>query len=342
MRALFDLTHPADVHFFKHLIWLLQKRGHKVLVASRDKDVEIELLEAIGIAHVCLSRKGAGLMGMGLELLTRNAMMLNLARRFRPDILVGATGVSVGPIGALLHVPRIFREENEHGWLVRAMGVPFATYVMTGTGYRKELGPRHVRYRGTWVQTYLAPQYFHPCPDHVHAAGIDPTRPYIVLRLVSWGATHDFGLRGAETKDILEVVSRLSRFGRVIISCEGPLPESLQSHRNPVPVQHIHDLLASASLCLGEGGTMAAEAAVLGVPSVYCNPLFVGYMDALERDYGLARSARSLPEGLRLAERLLARPNLREEWRQKRQKLLSDSEDIVMFMHNLLRKALSS
>jgi predicted glycosyltransferase len=41
LRVLIDIGHPAHVHFFKNTIWNLEKKGHKVMVVSRDKDVVV-------------------------------------------------------------------------------------------------------------------------------------------------------------------------------------------------------------------------------------------------------------------------------------------------------------
>ena len=30
MKILIDIGHPGHVHFFKHAVWELQKRGHEV------------------------------------------------------------------------------------------------------------------------------------------------------------------------------------------------------------------------------------------------------------------------------------------------------------------------
>ena len=35
MRVLFDIVHPAHVHFFKHMIWELEKRGHQTRIGRR-------------------------------------------------------------------------------------------------------------------------------------------------------------------------------------------------------------------------------------------------------------------------------------------------------------------
>ena len=78
MRILVDINHPAHVHLFKNLIWLLQRRGHHVRVTARQKDVTCDLLDALGIKYVCLSRIGSGLVALGKELLTRYARLFAL------------------------------------------------------------------------------------------------------------------------------------------------------------------------------------------------------------------------------------------------------------------------
>ena len=51
MKVLFDLGHPAHVHYFKNLIKLLKKHGHKVLVIARKKDVTQKLLKNYKIPY---------------------------------------------------------------------------------------------------------------------------------------------------------------------------------------------------------------------------------------------------------------------------------------------------
>jgi predicted glycosyltransferase len=336
MRVLFDIMHPAQAHFFKHLIWLLQREGHAVLITARQKDVTTDLLDAFGMEYVCLSRRRAGLIGMGRELLERYVRLLRVARRFRPDVLVEQAGVSIGPVGAVLGIPRVVLENAEHAWLQQLLGLPFATQIFTDSPYLKDFGRRHKRFRGIWVQSYLAPQYFQPDAQKLRPFGVGPNQSYIVLRTVSWAAAHDIGLHGSSESDVGAVADRLSRFGRVLISSEDPLPESLGAYRNPVPVQYMHDLLAYASLYIGEGGTMAAEAAVLGTPAVFCNPLRTGNLLVLEKQYGLLYNTNSLLEGVGIAEELLRQDGLRQRWQEKRGALLDDSDDIVRFMYRLV------
>ena len=44
-RILFDVGHPAQVHQFKHLYWLLEKNGWECLFVAKDKDITKYLLD---------------------------------------------------------------------------------------------------------------------------------------------------------------------------------------------------------------------------------------------------------------------------------------------------------
>ncbi len=339
MKVLFDIVHPAQVHFFKNAIWQLQDRGDEVMVTSRKKDIAIDLLGALGIEYTCISDKGSNLVSMGWELVTRTIKLIKIARRFKPDVMVARVGHSVGPAGKLLGIPTVIYDDMEHAKLQATIGMTFATYICTGLGYYRDFGKRHMRFRGSPVLSYLGPNCFEPDPRPLRKAGLNHDEPYIFMRTVSWGASHDIGRSGAGESDLQEAVERLSRFGRVIISSEEPLPESLAGYVSPVPVDQMHNLLAFASLCLVEGGTMAAESAVLGVPAICLGTYDFGYLRALENDYGLIYRPGSMKGAIEKAEELLAQPDLKEAWQKKRKKMLAESDDVVEFMLKMIDRA---
>jgi len=339
MKILFDFVHPAQVHFFKNAIWRLQQRGDEVMVTAREKDVTIELLKAFGIKHTCISKKGSNMLAMGVELLARDLKLIKIARKFRPDVMVARVGVSVGPVGKLLGVPTVIYDDMEKAKLQAAIGMTFATYICTGLGYYRDFGKRHVRFAGPPVLAYLGPNYFQPDPEPLKKAGLDPEDRYIFVRTVSWGASHDIGKTGSSEGQLNKIIDRLSKFGRVIISSEEPLGEAFRRYENPAGVDQMHNLLAFASLCLVEGGTMAEEAAVLGVPAVCLGTYDFGYLRALENDHEMIYRPGSLDKALDMAEELLSKPDLKQIWRQKQQRLLNESDDVTEFMIEMVDRA---
>ena len=339
MKILIDLVHPAQVHFFKHCIWQLQQRGDAVLVTARKKDVALDLLDALGIEYTCISEKGSTLLSMGWELVTRTIRLFNIARRFKPDVMVARVGHSVGITGKMLGIPTVIYDDMEHARLQAFIGMTFATYICTGLGYYRDFGKRQVRFRGSPVLSYLGPGYFTPDAEPLRKAGLDPDRPYIFIRTVSWGASHDVGRAGTSQSQLTEAIEKLSKFGRIIISYEDELPENLKQYANPVDVDQMHNLLAFASLCLVEGGTMAAEAAVLGVPAICLGTYDFGYLRALENEYGLIFRPGSLKKAVEIAEELINRNDLKEAWKEKQQKMLSESDDVAQFMIDMIDRA---
>jgi hypothetical protein len=336
MKVLVDLVDTGQVQFFHPIIKRLIADGHTLKVTARDKDLTLDLLDKYGINYTCLSRMGKGLWGLCRELVGRDIKLLRIARRFRPDVMLAQTGVSVCLTGTLLRIPTIVLEEAEHAKLQRMISLPFATRIMTGTGYLCDHGSKQRRFRGIWVQSYLSPEFFHPSREPLEKAGVDPDEPYIILRTVAWEAAHDVGHKSMDEASLREAISRLEPYGRVLISSEKPLPESLKSYGNPVPTEQVHHLLAFARLYIGEGGTMAAEAAVLGTPAIFCSPLRCGYLVALEKDYDLLSQAQTFQEGLAIAETLLQREDLTRQWDQKCRRLWDQTDDIVQFTCELL------
>ena len=84
MRILFDIAHPAHVHFFKNPARILQNRGHEILFTSREKDIALNLLDELDIEHKpisSLSKKG-NLVGFATELIKRDISLLRIANNF--------------------------------------------------------------------------------------------------------------------------------------------------------------------------------------------------------------------------------------------------------------------
>jgi hypothetical protein len=94
----------------------------------------------------------------------------------------------------------------------------------------------------------------------------------------------------------------------------------------------IHDLLAYARMYVGEGTTMASEAAMLGVPGIYINTRVDGYVNELSRKYGLIHHFQQSQPAVEKAIQLAGTPDLPAEYQQKRQRMLADKIDVTAWM----------
>lgn len=332
MRVLVDIKHPAEVHFFRHLIERLLGRGDQVLVTAHYKPRVAELLDAFGIGHVRLSAAWPTPAGIAAAVALRTARMLPLARRFRPDVMVARVGVEIGAVGRVLGVPAISFDENEYASFQLALSSRLAHHVCTGMGYERPLGAKQVRFRALPQFTYTHPARFQPDLDRLRGNGFDPEEPYVVFRLNDWRAVHDIGRRGASERAALELVRALSEHATVIASRRGGLPPSFKPYVHPVPPDRVLDLLAFARLYIGEGGSMAAEAACLGTPAIWISSIRCGYLNVLTRRYGLVEQISDMEEVRARAIRHLTEPSMREAAQRAHRRLLADSEDPLEFM----------
>jgi predicted glycosyltransferase len=144
------------------------------------------------------------------------------------------------------------------------------------------------------------------------------------------------GFRFKDQSEILGFIKDLSEYGRVFISSEIKLPKNIQSYELKIPYELVHDLIAHCSLYFGEGATMASEAAVLGVPSVFVSTLRLGYLDELQEKYGLVHSYSNQAEALPKVKELLSSSGTKAEWGRRRVKMLKDKIDVSRFISDLI------
>lgn len=307
MRVLVDLLHPAHVHVFRHVRERLLEAGHEVLVTVRDKDVTVDLLRRFGIDHHVLSSQGRGSAQLAAELGVRTAKLVAIARRFRPDVMVGIMGPSIAIAGRLLKVPSVVFYDTELASITNRWVYPLATAVCTPDCYSDEIRGRHIRYPSYHEFAYLHPDQFTANPDVLVAAGL--AEPFAVVRYVSWDASHDRGKTGLPEVEKIRLVETMAERLQVVVSSEGRLPSALERFRLRSDPSDIHHVLAQASVVVGESGTMNSEAAVLGTPAILFGPHEAGVFDDQER-YGLLHRVRSydVDEALAVVDTVLAAP----------------------------------
>lgn len=338
-RVLVDIGHPAHYHVFKHLARQAVAEGHDVRFTIREKDVTKALMEHDGVPYLSTGAPSKGVRLLG-EMLRRDAVLAREARRLKADYLLGVCNMMVAQASRLAPGKSIVLDDTEHQRLAQRLGYPFCHEYWTPTWYALDHGRKQVRYRGYHEVAYLHPRLFTPDPEVARKAGVLPGRKNVVVRIVSWGAHHDVGVKGKlGPEQWLRIVRSLSEVANVLVSAEGVFPPKLASQGFKAHPSDMHHVLAACDLVLGEGATMVSEAAVLGVPAVYVNPLPIGYI-ADQARFGLAWSASDPAaqeaEILAAAHRMLAMGG--PERKAARQALLAECDDLTdLLVRRILR-----
>jgi len=334
LKLLFKINTPGAVHTWRDVIRTLEDKGHEVTILARDYGGTVELLDKYGFRFRPLNAIKSKYLKI-FEIVLHIREGWKLSNEFKPDIIMGF-GVDAALVGALCRKPSIVFTDSEPLPVQHFLNRLLATAILTPSCFRKDLGKKQVRLAGYKECAYLHPNYFQPDSSIYDELGISATEKYVVLRFNAFDAFHDIGKQGFSLADKYCLVRELEKRCRVFISAEGSLPQDLECYKLPILYERIHHALYFAQLVVADTQTLTTEAAVLGTPSIRCNN-FVGTNDMgilieLEQKYDLIYCFRDSQKAIQKAVELASRPDLKQEWAIKRQRLLADKIDVTQFM----------
>ncbi|MDI6401688.1 DUF354 domain-containing protein [Balneolaceae bacterium ANBcel3] len=336
MKIFIDIGHPAHVHYFKNFYRIMSQQGHEFLIIARDKEISQQLLDSYEIPYLSRGKGRKSTFGKLVYLLKANMLLLKNALSFKPDLFLSFSSPYAAQVSSILRKPHIAFDDTEHARLGRMMYRPFTDLVLSPESYKGKLSQKQTLFKGYMELCYLHPNYFKPDPTVLQMLGVEEGERYIVLRFVSWNATHDSGHSGISLENKRVTVKEFSKYGRVFISSEEQLPKELQPYRISIPPDKMHDVLNYATLFFGESATMASESAVLGTPAIYLDNEGRGYTDDLERSYGLVHNFTESPQDQEKAIQkgidLLQNRNIKLESMANRKRLLEEKIDVTDFL----------
>ncbi len=341
MRLLFIINTPSQAHTWHHVINRMLEKGHEIKILARDYGPTIELLNLFGFR--CETFKPWGtrawrLLGAVGHLQT----CYRLVGGFSPTVVVGF-GLDAAITASRLNKPCIVFIDDEHTYLQNRLTCMLTHATITPDTFRKTLGRSHIRINSYKELAYLHPDLFKPDISIFDQLKIDKSEKYVVLRFNLFDAIHDIGIHGFSFSDRLRVAEELGKHARVFIVPEGVLPKELARYRLSIPVDRMHDVLNYAQLIVGDSGTMTTEAAVLGTPAVRFRPpagesTISRSFGELEQRYDLIYTFQSVDAVIRKAVELIAKPGLKEDWDQKRKKMLEDKVNLTEYLVNALEE----
>lgn len=342
MRYLFYLGHPAHFHLFKNLIPQLKSAGHETKVLIKKKDILEQLLNDSGwdYTNIMQGERGNSKFRIAMSLIKRDWSILRIAKKFKPDLMMG-TSTELNQVGRLLGIPSINVNEDDASAvpLFAKLGYPFATRILAPEccdcgkwNYKK------IAHKSYHELAYLHPDHF--TPDHAVVEKYNLGERFYILRFAMLNAHHDSGRTGITTAIAAKIIALLEPSGKVFITSERKLEPQFEKYRIAIPPLEIHNALYYASMYIGDSQTMAAEAGVLGTPSIRFNDFVseLSYLEELENKFGLTYGIKANnPEKLlqKITE-LLAFPDLKGKWSEKRKRMLNERGDLTKIMFNLL------
>jgi len=338
MNILIDIGHPAHVHYFRNLAHILEQNGYKIIWTIKDLPSAINLLDKYGFNYIKLPKKANNLIGKIFKQIKYDYIILKICKKYKIDIAIG-TSVSIAHISMISKVKSIVfdDDDDEVQPLVTKFVNPFTDYLLSPDalkGHRKRKDT--IFYPGYHELAYLHPNRFSPDISVLDEIGLKENEPYFIMRFNAFTAHHDIGIKGISLEQKNQLINILEPYGKIFITTEKDIEPEFKKYQLTISPEKMHSLLYYATMFIGDSQTMTSEAAMLGTPSLKLNS-FAGKLSVpneLEQKYQLCYSF--LPDEfdnmIEKIKELLNTPNLKQEFQQRRQKMLSDKIDVTAFM----------
>lgn len=329
MRILIDIGHPAHVHMFHPFAVEMRKRGHVVLFTCRDKEFEVKLLTKYGLDFINFGKKSKSTVGKILDLIKFDFKEWMVARKFKPDVFLSHGSITASHVAWIMKKPSIAFEDTFNMEQIK-LWEPFVTTILTSDYKHPLKSSKVLKYQGYNELLYLHPNRFIPDRNVIHELGVTDGDKYVIVRFVSWNATHDRGHSGISLDNKVNAIRQFSKYAKVFISSEAELPEGLKMYKFPLSPDRMHDAMAFASLIFGESATMVTEGAVLGVPGVYLDNTGRYYTRDIEAKYGLCFNyTESKEDQVKAIEKGVEILKNGGDFEERHNKLMNDKIDVT-------------
>ena len=353
MNFLFFFVHPAKFHVFKHTIDRLMAEGHHVDVVIISKDVLPQLVEKTNWNCTNIFPEGRRgetnskirIFSSALKNFFKTIYRLRRyikSRGVKYDLFVTDDCLSV--VGRFSGVHVLFFLDNDVAMIPECFPLFWSStkiFAPRATDLGRFAGKK-ISFNGYKELCYLHPAYFTADTSVPQKYGLVP-RKYVLIRTVSFSATHDAGKEGVSNSKLSLLIEVVKKHGfQPVISSERPLKEEFEPYRfKGHPDEFIH-VLASAAMYFGDSQTVNSEAIVLGVPAICCNDFvnIIGVMREQEEKYAVTYGfeTKDYERALAKVDELLDMPDLQEVWKSRWQNMIGQVDDVTQKLYSTIIK----
>lgn len=355
MRVLFFYVHPAKFHLFHNTILLLQQRGHHVDVAIANKEVLSEMLDKSGIKYFNLFPNGRKVQNLPYKLNAILAVLRTIWKLFRItragkyDCYVTDDVLTI--LGRFQGVPSIAFTDNDLK-TVKLYEIIFktATKVIApiSTNIEKYTSKK-IGFKGNKAIAHLHPKYFKKDKGVLAKYKLEGKEIFII-RLAKLNAGHDLhGNPGITDVDLEVLLSIIPNKYKILISTEREINEKNLELLMKVDPLDFTQVLAHSKFYIGDSGTIATEAAMLGVPNILINNIAkdCGVHVELNRLWNLQYYFDSFPDCVNFLKQLLQSDTCYESFQNAKLKYFENCDDFNEVLVNSIlyyneRKTLQS
>jgi len=343
MKVWLDILTPKQANLLGELQGRLEAKGFKTFLTTREYREVTELLQLRNLKATPIGRHGGEKLKDKLVASSnRVSELARITEEESVDVAISFSSPEAARVAFGLGIPHYCISDSPHADAVSRLTIPlseklFTPWIIPSRAWtRYGIKPRDiVRYRAldpvAWLSKYKANM------KALDALKLDFSTPIIVIRPPEEYASYLSDRNSSIASKVAEMVSKIIEVNgdgsQVVIlpryDVQGERFTKKFGSRVIVP-EHIVDaisLMRISSVFLGGGGTMTAEAALLGVPVISYYPGDATIVERFLINHGLVE--RILDPG-RIAQRTSAickSVEFREFYQKKSTKLLRSMED---------------
>ncbi|GAB2495594.1 DUF354 domain-containing protein [Algoriphagus taiwanensis] len=281
LRVLVYFVHPAKVHLFRETINRLKADGIQVDILINSKDVLEDLVRKEGWEYQNLFPKGRNKKEKPSIFNSARVFILTLFKieRFllrQKRYCVFLTDDSLVVSGWWRKIPSIIFNDNDINTIkINSILFNFATLIISPeiTELGKFKSKKH-SFKGNKSLAHLHPNVYKPDSSVLEKYGLEENN-FCIIRTSKLNATHDAGgNNGLEDNNLINLFDYcVGLFKDVLLVTERKLPSRLNKNVYKGDPSDLKYIIYYAAFMVTDSGTMATEAAVLGVPNYLLNKL---------------------------------------------------------------------
>ncbi|MGD0145249.1 MAG: DUF354 domain-containing protein [Nitrososphaerales archaeon] len=346
-RVWVDVLTPKQVLFFKPLIDELRSEGMDVLATSRKYREVVPLAERVGLDLRYAGERGGKDPVEQLEAATRRqAEIIPLIKEFAPQVAVSVASAVCARVAFGLGTKHIAVNDSPHSEVAGRLSLPLSYHLMCpwvipisawspfGIGSR-QVTKYHALDPAAWLKRKA---YGGPLPK------LDSRKKTITVRVQESDAPYLTGRDPGWTTVVLQRVAEAFPECNLVALCRyGYQVEEVKrtfGSRYIIPDDVVdgRGLLSATDLFVGMGGTMNAEAALMGVPAISA---FQGslWTDAYLQKVGLLARV-SGPDALLKQARFFLNSAFKRKFGKKARRVLDSMEDPVVKISGFIRRTI--
>jgi predicted glycosyltransferase len=331
-----DALTPKQLIFFNTLSEKMKKSGHEVIFTTRSYHDVNYVIRRLGIEVTVVGKHGGSSKSTKLEAsLSRSLELVRFIRDEKVDGTVSFNSPEAARVSFGLGIPHYTVNDSPHSVWVARLSIPLSRILFTPWviplsawreyGIRKEM---MVTYRALDPAAWLKRKDEWPPPTEFEKSA----RGAILFRPEESQASYMQEQKLKERVELVRMISESLPDNRVIVL---PRYEQQEKEFDYVDAPNVFvcrepffgpNLLTVCAALIGGGGTMNAEASLLGVPTISFFPGKTTYVEEYLVQRGLVRRVKKESDCLKAIKEVL-KPESKDKIRKLAEQELAMMED---------------